>query len=147
MKIVTQLFVISQHAEAGSKDVFGATSCRVEWELIPSDFVEAVYLDVYEYMSHLNDSVTEATLPQNIQDVIYYLYHTEVAIDSLLEQTTGRMKLLESLSSFQVSDDLPIILQLQHCHDDINIEEMFVKTCYNVNDGLSCLVELQIHKM
>ena len=146
VKIATQLFVISQHSNTEFKDPYTSTSCRVVLEPIPSDLVESVFLDASEFMGYINDSITEVSLPLMVQDIIYYLYHTEVAIGSLLEQSTGRMKLLESLSSHEVSDDLPIVLQLQPCHDDINIEEITIKNCVNVDNGLSCQIELDIQK-
>jgi hypothetical protein len=144
-KIIIQIFSISQHS-ADSANPLASTTCQAILDPIPASQVESVYLDVEEYAHNLNDSITLDNLPHHVHNVMYWLHHTERAINILLEQTSGRMELLETLSSHQVSDSLPTLLQLQPCHDNINIEEITVKICYNTNIGLSCMVELEVQK-
>jgi hypothetical protein len=87
----------------------------------------------------------EPNLLVHKNEIVYFIYGAETAIDNLLEYATERLTLIENLQSHVTGGQMPMLLHLNPCHGVFSMDNLDVELCETHESGLSCLINLNSH--
>ena len=143
-KLMTRMLTMTKYLSA-NKDPFVNSTCKIEIDFIPLEEFQGAYLETHWNLDYLNNSVMEPNLLVHKNEIVYFIYGAETAIDNLLEYATERLTLIENLQSHVTGGQMPMLLHLNPCHGVFSMDNLDIELCETYESGLSCLINLNSH--